>query len=152
MYGASLNLIEERLMELSRHFNVKVTVSRHPGEFNCTLGDYGNQRRKIKVTDSGRRLLRPFGLLEVEDVCTSVTRNAVEMADGVKALENMGKKDPLRRPFRHVVWGTLLSTYICFRLFDGSLNEILCTFGITALLCTLQYLCTKVRPVADYLE
>ncbi|KAF7799310.1 hypothetical protein EIP86_010542 [Pleurotus ostreatoroseus] len=148
MYGATLNMLEDKLLAVARHFNVKVTVVRKSGEFSCVLGDYGNLRRKIKVCDRGRRTLRHIGVVEVDSIVFDVTHDNVAMKDAMEILGNMEKRGPLKNPFLHVACASALSALICMHAFQATGREVLYTLLSTFMLCVVHMLCKRAGMLA----
>lgn len=147
MYGAPLNLLEEKLLEAAHHFNVKVTVYRKPGEFSCVLGEYGNPRRKIIVNDNGRRQFRPIGVVQVDTTLSAVINDDLRMKEAVALFGNMEKRGPLTHPLAHVACAAALSAFLCMHAFHASGREVVYTFMVTFMLCVLQMLCKRAGPL-----
>lgn len=153
LYGATLSMIEEHLLDMSRHFHVKVTVARRPGIFVCVFGDYGNERRKVKITDDCRRAPNVLGLLHVDHTVTAVTENQMKILEGVGELNAMPAENrPVARPVMHLMLAVALSAGVRLT-FGGSRDEVLCAFNATLVLCILQLLLRRISYFTGrYLE
>ena len=156
MYGATFNMIEDQLLETARYFSLKVTVVRKPGLFVCILGEYGGQRRKIKIADGGRRAARKpnvLGLLGVADTFKAVTRDEMQMKEGMDTLNSMpGQRFTLSRPVRHLTTAIVLAAGMC-AVVGGTPNEAMYASQATLALCLVQLLLKKFSDLlADFLE
>ena len=155
MYGATFNMIEDQLLETARHFSIKVTVVRKPGLFVCILGDYGTQRRKIKIADTARAGRRPnvLGLLGVSDTFNAVTKDEMQIKEGVDTLNAMpGERFALSRPVWHMCCAIMIAAGMCAAA-HGSVNETVYASQATLILCLLQMLAKRVGDlVSEFLE
>ena len=139
LYGASYDMIEDQILKIANHFNIKVTVVRKPRIFTCILGDYGNKRRRVKIDEERTRQPEMFGLLEVRETYVAVMRNKIKMGQGVQLLNSLPiKRKALRYPAHHLVLATVLSALVTMVLLDGSPRDAAYAAGATLALCNFE--------------
>lgn len=152
-FGASLNSMEDLVLDASRAFGIKVTVVRRHGAITCLIGDRIGTRRYLRVVSP---ILPPscfLGQLEVRRTYDAVVERRMRVPQARAELANLCAKTPLRYPFAHIVFGALLSGWVCVAVFGGMFPDVLSTVMGAFVLSFAHYFLRKVTTTgADFSE
>lgn len=126
-FGASLNALEDLMLDASRAFDIKVTVVRRHGAITCLIGERAGSRRYMRVVSPILPQSCFLGLLEVRRTYDAVVEHRIRVPQARAQLANLCAKTPLRYPLAHLVFGALLSGWVCLAVFGGMFSEVLST-------------------------
>eukprot|EP00918_Siedleckia_nematoides_P021666 GHVU01046683.1.p1 GENE.GHVU01046683.1~~GHVU01046683.1.p1 ORF type:complete len:347 (-),score=25.34 GHVU01046683.1:3-899(-) len=152
-FGASLNALEDLILDASRMFDIKVTVVRRNDAITCLIGERTGKRRYLRIVSPVACRSYFLGLLEVRRIYTAVIEHRMRVGEGRAQLANLCAKVAVRYPLAHLLVAGVLSGLICMAVLGGSSYKALVTVIGTIALGAVYYFLRKVTLVgAELLE